>query len=141
MFCRLELWSTLLCVTALVSTSLCESPITGYDAPNLANYHKLTDEEIQSIASELDYKLKGHAYPRGSARYEFHRPVHNGACHHLKPYIIAVPYNTDDVSIIVQTAAKLGLETSVRSGGHSFVCQGIKHNSLHIDVSTAEQYT
>jgi len=102
--------------------------------PKLSGYRKFSDDEVIKIAKDLDDELKGHAYPRGSARYEFHRPVHNGACHHLKPYLIAVPYNTDDVSIIIQTASKLRLETSVRSGGHSFVCQGIKHNSLHIDV-------
>lgn len=141
MFCRIELFSVLLCLTTFVGKSLCDIPSTDYEVPNLAGSRKLTDEEINGIASDLDYRLKGHAYPRGSARYEFHRPVHNGACHHLKPYVITVPYNTDDVSIIVRTAAKHGLETSVRSGGHSFVCQGIKHNSLHIDVSKVEKYT
>jgi len=102
--------------------------------PKLFGYRKFRDEEVIKIAKDLDEVLKGHAYPRGSARYEFHRPVHNGACHRLRPYLIAVPYDTGDVSTIIQTAAKHGLETSVRSGGHSYICQGIKHNALHIDV-------
>ena len=102
---------------------------------NNPSHSGLPAEEISRIVEELDAKMKGHVYPKGSSRYEFHRPVHNGACSHLYPLMIAVPESTEDVSQIILTAQKYNLETSVRSGGHSFVCQGIKQNSLHIDVS------
>ena len=102
---------------------------------NNPSYSGLPAEEINRIVEELDAKIKGHVYPKGSSRYEFHRPVHNGACSHLYPLMIAVPESSEDVSQIIQTARKYNLETSVRSGGHSFVCQGIKQNSRHIDVS------
>jgi hypothetical protein len=99
------------------------------------SYSGLPEEEIHRIVSELKSKIKGQVYAKGTSRYEFHRPVHNGACSHLFPLMIAVPESSEDVSQIVLTARQYGLETSVRSGGHSFVCQGIKHNSLHVDVS------
>ena len=63
---------------------------------------------------------------RGSPEYENARAVHNGACRNIFPLLIVKPRNSEDVSAIVTVAVKYGIELSVRSGGHSFQCQGTK---------------
>jgi FAD/FMN-containing dehydrogenase len=89
---------------------------------------------LQAIVAELKTLVKGKVYIRGSYGYEKRRPVHNGACRNIYPAIIVVPLTTEDVSYAVKAAVKYNLPVSFRSGGHSFICQGIRQDALHIDV-------
>ena len=63
---------------------------------------------------------------RGSPDYERFRPVHNGACRDIFPLLIVKPRNSEDVAATVKISVKYNIELSVRSGGHSFQCQGTK---------------
>ena len=82
--------------------------------------------QAYEIAKLLRPHLKGYVFLRGSPDYETARPVHNGLCKDIFPLMIIKPLSTEDVSKVVQTAAYYGVEISVRSGGHSYQCLGIK---------------
>lgn len=105
-------------------------PSTGYSAE-----HALDTATLAQIALHLDKSMYGNAYARGTPEYEHRRAVHNGACVHIYPAIIAVPHNTEDVSKAVKTAVQYGLPVSFRSGGHSFICQGIREVSKDLTVT------
>ena len=108
--------TVLLVVSSLFS--FCDSDVNS-SAVSYSN----NSANLAQIALELDKAMYGNAYARGTYEYEHRRPVHNGACKHIFPAIIAVPHNTEDVSLAVQTAVIHGLPVSFRSGGHSFICQ------------------
>ena len=78
--------------------------------------------------------FKGRAYPKGDYGYEVFRIVRNGACNHNKPLTVVRPLNTYDVSAIVKVVRKLNLPISVRSGGHSYLCQSMQKDTVHIDM-------
>ena len=78
--------------------------------------------------------FRGSMYPKGAEGYEEFRPVPNGACNHRFPLVILRPTDSLDVAIGVKFAKSLNLTISVRSGGHSYICSSIKHNSLHFDM-------
>ena len=87
-------------------------------------------KKVQHLRDSID----GFVFTRGSPDYETSRPVHNGNCRGIYPLMIVRPKSTQDVSKAVRFAVSYGLEISVRSGGHSFQCQGTKSDSLHIDL-------
>ena len=82
--------------------------------------------ESYSIKSELQRQIRGLVHLRGSPEYETSRPVHNGLCRDIYPLLIVKPFDTEDVAACVKIATKYGIELSVRSGGHSYQCLGIK---------------
>ena len=82
------------------------------------------------IAKELRRQIRGFVYFRGSPDYETARPVHNGLCRDIYPLLIVKPLDSKDVSYAVKIATKYGIEISVRSGGHSYQCLGIKVRKL-----------
>ena len=86
--------------------------------------------ESYSIKSELQRKIKGVVNVRGSPEYEISRPVHNGLCRDIYPLLIVKPFDTEDVASCVKIAVKYGIEISVRSGGHSYQCLGIKVSTI-----------
>jgi hypothetical protein len=89
--------------------------------------------DVHKLALELRRRISGEVYLKGSPEYEIARPVHNGACRNIYPLMIVRPFYTEDVSVTVEVSVSYGLELSVRSGGHSFQCQGTKvNNSLHV---------
>ena len=73
-------------------------------------------------------------HPKGTKSYEDLQKVRNGACNNRFPKIIVRPETTADVACVVKFASKNDIEISVRSGGHSAVCGGIKDNALQIDL-------
>ncbi len=90
-------------------------------------------------ADTIAYTLKergfvGGIYPKHSYGYENFRKVRNGACNHRYPRVIIRPSSTYDVSVAVKVAKELKLPVSVRSGGHSYTCMSIRHDSLHFDM-------
>lgn len=114
----------------LSALNTCESEVPEAEEKS----YGLDNTTLARIALDLDKAMYGNAYVRGTAEYEHRRPVHNGACRNIYPAIVAVPHSTEDVSLAVKTAVQHGLPVSFRSGGHSFICQGIRHGALHIDV-------
>ena len=48
--------------------------------------------------------------------------------------VIVRPISNNDVSVALAVASKFRLQVSVRSGGHGYVCNNIKHNGMHIDL-------
>ena len=78
--------------------------------------------------------FRGEIHPRGTMGYARYRRVRNGACNDRFPMVLIRPVNSFDVSLGVKAARLFGLPVSVRSGGHSYVCSSIKHDSLHFDL-------
>ena len=58
----------------------------------------------------------------------------NAACV-ADPALIVMPLNAEDVSIALMAAKSASMQVSVRGGGHSYTCNSVKNNSLHIDIS------
>ena len=86
--------------------------------------HRRSDS--YKIAKELRRQIRGYVFLRGSPDYETARPVHNGLCRDIYPLLIVKPLDFKDVSAAVKMATKNDFKISVRSGGHSYQCLGIK---------------
>ena len=78
--------------------------------------------------------FSGTIHYSGNAEYQRLRLGYNGACRSLFPAAILRPETTEDVAAGVKTANKLGMEISVRSGGHDYICASLKNDSLHFDL-------
>ena len=78
------------------------------------------------IAGIIRYTTTSGVYLKGSRAYEKRRHVHNGACANIYPDLVVVPKSTSDVSTIVSVAREYQVPISVRSGGHSYLCQGTR---------------
>lgn len=89
---------------------------------------------LLQIAKTLSDNTNAQVLLDGSKEFEKRRVVKNGLCRYIRPGIIVVPKSTLDVARIVRIARKYGQEISVRSGGHSYLCQGIKQGGIHIDL-------
>ena len=50
------------------------------------------------------------------------------------PRFLLRPKSTGGVAAAVRVARRHALEVSVRSGGHGFLCQHLKNDSLHLDL-------
>ncbi|XP_023326745.1 uncharacterized protein LOC111700152 [Eurytemora carolleeae] len=68
---------------------------------------------------------------QASSEYEHYRKVFNAACT-AKPKAIVFPNTPEDVAFILKTAKSFGDTISVRSGGHSYTCNSLKQDSVHI---------
>ena len=79
------------------------------------------------VANAVRTTTSADVYRKGSTMYEMKREVKNGLCKFMHPDLIAVPKSTQDVSKIVKIARYYNIPISVRSGGHSFICQSIKN--------------
>ena len=85
-----------------------------------------TSSLYKHISKVLRKETNAYVYLRGSPYYEKRRKVKNGLCKYIFPDMVVAPKSSEDVSIIVKTARKFNVPISVRSGGHSFLCQSIK---------------
>ena len=81
------------------------------------------------VANAIRTTTFANVYRKGSTMYEMKREVKNGLCRFMRPNLIAVPKSTQDVSKIVKIARYYHIPISVRSGGHSFICQSIKNGN------------
>ena len=95
---------------------------------------KFDKERILRVAKILEEHTSGKVYPRGTIYFEKRRIVHNGLCDDRRPDIVVVPHTTLDVAKTVKIARDNYMEISVRSGGHSFLCNNIKRGGIHIDM-------
>ena len=78
------------------------------------------------IGRAIKYKTRAGVYLKGSFIYKKRRQVRNGACANIYPDVIVVPKSTRDVSKIVSIARYYNVPISVRSGGHTYMCQSTK---------------
>ena len=62
----------------------------------------------------------------------------NKICVGILPKCVLRPRDAQDVAAAVRFARQRGLPLSYRSGGHSYTCNGIKHDSLHLDLRTLD---
>ncbi|CAE7455925.1 MnCO [Symbiodinium natans] len=81
--------------------------------------------------------LEGKAICEGIESYPFKWA--NSDCNGILPLVIVQPKTDADVARTVRRTAKLGLPLSVRSGGHSYTCDGIKPGSVHLDLRLRKQ--
>ena len=78
------------------------------------------------IANIIRSKSTTSVYLKGSYGYHNRRQVRNGACANIYPDMIVVPKSTTDVSKIMSIARYYRVSISVRSGGHTYMCQSTK---------------
>ena len=86
-----------------------------------------------SPISQLHQLVVGEVLPCCGESYQRRRLVNNKACAAL-PAVIVRPVTTDDVAIVVNFARRNGYQISVRSGGHGYICNSIRHGGIHIDM-------
>ena len=58
----------------------------------------------------------------------------NRICFGILPACVLRPRDAHDVAAAVRHAKASGAELSYRSGGHSYTCNSIKPNSIHLDL-------
>ena len=88
-----------------------------------------------TLSEELQrYGFRGDAYHQGERMFDVYRLTKNGECNHIKPWAIVRPKDTQDVSTVIKVVRKLNLPISVRSGGHSYICQSTRAGTVQIDL-------
>ena len=105
--------STVFCEFILIFTCFAFNPQTFYS----------------DVAKIIHLKTRAGIHMKGSYGYHQKRKVQNGACDNIYPDLIVAPKSTQDVSTIVSIASNYKIPISVKSGGHSYICQGIKPGS------------
>lgn len=86
------------------------------------------------------HKTKGQTYRRGSAGYEQARrdASWNARLPERYPDIIVQANTVDDVITAIKLAKTEGMNVGVRSGGHSWSANHIRHGGMLLDVSRLE---
>ena len=93
---------------------------------NLACFTQSSQLLYENIAKVIHLQTRASVHLKGSHGYYQKRRVQNGACVNIYPDLIVVPKTTNDVATIISFATKFKAPISVKSGGHSYICQGIK---------------
>ncbi len=86
------------------------------------------------LASLHQHGYTGPVYAPHSVEYEHYRRMEIGECNFLYPLLIVRPGDEREVAAAVRAARSVHVELSVRSGGHGYICNGIKNASLHVDM-------
>ena len=58
----------------------------------------------------------------------------NKICEGILPLCVVRPRDAKDVSAAIKAARSSGTPLSYRSGGHSYTCNSIKTDSIHVDL-------
>lgn len=95
----------------------------------------LSDESCQFFRQDMDGDVLCDALD--ISKYTFNWG--NADCSGILPSIIIRPKSDEDIARTVQRSASLGIPVSVRSGGHSYVCDSIKQGSAHIDLRSRKR--
>ena len=80
----------------------------------------------RQISYDIRSETNAYVHLKGSKFYERRRKVKNGLCKYIFPDVVVVPKSTKDVAEIIKISRRYEVPISVRSGGHSFLCQSIK---------------
>lgn len=62
----------------------------------------------------------------------------NRICFGIMPACVLRPLDAHDVAAAVRQATASGVALSYRSGGHSYTCNGIKEDSIHLDLRSLD---
>ena len=62
----------------------------------------------------------------------------NRICFGIMPACVLRPHDAHDVAAAVRQAMTSGVALSYRSGGHSYTCNGIKEDSIHLDLRSLD---
>lgn len=98
--------------------------------PLLLRYHVGTLACV-SINSSIDTECNPAFFP----------PLANGICARSVPRAVVYPRTTAQVAEAVRYARSAGMELSYMGGGHSYVCESSKPNSLQISMRNFKQIT
>lgn len=71
----------------------------------------------------------------------FFPPLSNKVCRLSLPQAVVYPKTTQEVAQVVRFARAEGLQLSYMSGGHSYVCESSKPNSLQISLRDLNEIT
>ena len=93
-------------------------------------YSTYTSPLYTNISDLIKSKTNAYVNLKGSYLYEKRRKVKNGLCRYIYPDLLVAPKSTEDVSQIIRIARHYQVPISVRSGGHSFLCQSIKPGNI-----------
>jgi hypothetical protein len=74
---------------------------------------------------------------RSISRYKFDWA--NSDCNDILPLVVVRPKTDEDIARAVRRSASHGIPLSYRSGGHSYTCDGIKPDSIHIDLRSRKE--
>ena len=85
-----------------------------------------TPSLYRQVSHDIRLQTNAYVHLKGSKFYEKRRQVKNGLCKYIFPDVVAVPKSTKDVAEIIKISRRYQVPISVRSGGHSFLCQSIK---------------
>lgn len=96
----------------------------------LAALGSLCDDLRSQVAA--DRVLCAEAGDDISQKYNF--DSFNPRCAELVPDYVVTVQNSEDVKRAVSLARQNGRAFSVRGGGHSYVCNGFKRGSVHLDM-------
>jgi len=77
----------------------------------------------QNVAGALSCDVDNYDYSWG-----------NHICEGILPLCVLRPQNSADVAAAVTLAREQNVPLSYRSGGHSYTCNGIKEDSIHLDL-------
>ena len=69
---------------------------------------------------------RGTKFPKILSTWFVHAPIIFWFIFQSEIHLIVKPRNSEDVAATVKISVKYNIELSVRSGGHSFQCQGTK---------------
>lgn len=84
--------------------------------------------------------FRGRLLEPGSAEFESARRVHNGLID-KRPAYIAQCASNNDVVVAIDMAIKLGLEISIRGGGHNVGGRAVTEGGMMIDLSMMKAIT
>ncbi|MBA2280926.1 MAG: FAD-binding oxidoreductase [Acidimicrobiia bacterium] len=90
------------------------------------------------IPDDLARSFAGEFLRPPDATYDDVRRVHNGLID-KRPAVIARATSTDDVAVALALARRLGLELSVRGGGHNVAGRAVTDGGVMVDLSTMKR--
>ncbi len=90
------------------------------------------------VPDDLARSFAGELLRPGDPDYDDVRRVHNGLID-KHPAVIARCTSTDDVAVAVAMARRLGVDVSVRGGGHNVAGRAVTEGGVMIDLSTMKR--
>src|SRR4051794_27352527 len=94
----------------------------------------ISGSSVAKAVSQLGSTFSGQLLQPGEAGYDDARRVHNGMVD-KRPALIARCQGTADVVDAVKLARGLGLEVSVRGGGHNVAGRAVVEGGVMIDLA------
>src|SRR6185437_6349917 len=94
----------------------------------------LSGSSVEKAASEIAGTFSGLLLQPGDAGYDAARRVHNGMVD-KRPALIAQCRGVADVVDAIRLSRSLGLEISVRAGGHNVAGRAVVEGGVMIDLA------